>query len=370
MTQSGDTPSLGPDGVALVPGELIPVLPLDLPANLRGSTREQVARRQLCDSAALDPNTAEIRPFLLGGHGESWSHALVADRSDIAAWTKAAPTNCRAVLPDYLALPVEPDLWSLRHDADSNRVLARLGLNDGFAADPALARLLLERALEIGPAPKSILWQGPDLATLTDLFDAAGLPLTQDAGRAKPFGHGELALDLRRDPFATRARLRRSVLPWRWPALVALLAAGVWATAQTLAIDALTTEKRAVQAHTLETVRSNFVPSGPVLDVRAQVSRALAETRSAALNTEDGLPPLTLFAATVDVISAPGITPERIEFRSEDGLRLLLEVTDFAASEALVSALRDSGLGVEVLRSEAGGDRDGVMLELQLEDGT
>ncbi|TCK99858.1 general secretion pathway protein L [Shimia isoporae] len=370
MTLTGVTPTkAGPEGTTLVPGELVPVLPLDLPVSLRGSTREQVARRQLEDSASLDPNTAEIRPFALSGNDKNWTRALVADQKLIIDWVAAAPSDCKAVLPDYVALPAASGLWSFRYDEAEERLLARLGLDDGFTTEISLAPLLLERALSEGPSPDAILWEGPELETVSALFDTAGLPRvqnSQDAG-AKILGHGELALDLRKDPFATRAHLRQAVLPWRWPVIIGLIAVGIWATAQTVAVDALRQERDIVTARTMDVVRAQFVPSGPVLDVRTQVSRVISEARAEALLSDDGLSPLALFGETVDLISAPGVTPERVEYRENDGLRLVLEVADFATGEALVSALGDLNLSVDVVRSEAGGERSGVLLELILE---
>ncbi|SFL05127.1 type II secretion system protein GspL [Shimia haliotis] len=370
MKQTGNKMTTGPDGVALVPGELIPVLPVDLPSSLRGSTREQVARRQLADSAGLDTNTAEIRPFFLGGADSSWSHALVADRDQIAQWIASAPPNC-TVLPDYLALPTTEGVWTLQADPDADRVLVRLGPQDGFAADAQLTQLMLERDLSEGLPPKSVLWIGPKIESIKALFEGSDISTTETAAEvgAKVFGHGERALDLRRDPFATRARLRRSVLPWRWPALVAMIATGLWAASLMISVEALETERRAVQLQTMNTVRTQFVPAGPVLDIRAQVTRALSDARKAALTSDEGLPPLALFGESVDLITGPGITPERAEYRDEDGLRLLLEVSDFATGEALVTALQGAGLTVDVLRSEAVSDRAGVTLELRLEGG-
>ncbi len=90
--------------VALVPGALVPLLTLDLPDRLRGQVREQVARRQVRDQLGTQ-STVEMRPFQLPGTAADWTRALVADADHLAGWRGAAGAGCRAVLPDYLALP-------------------------------------------------------------------------------------------------------------------------------------------------------------------------------------------------------------------------------------------------------------------------
>ncbi|AZV80661.1 hypothetical protein EBB79_22155 (plasmid) [Parasedimentitalea marina] len=53
--------------VVLVPGEMVPLYSLDLPASLRSGIREKVARRQLADRLGFAP---ALRPFVptIQGH--------------------------------------------------------------------------------------------------------------------------------------------------------------------------------------------------------------------------------------------------------------------------------------------------------------
>lgn len=349
------------------------MLPLDLPGGVRGSTREQIARRQILDSAALQTHDVEIRPALLKGRGESWDRALVADRGQIAVWSAAAGSDCRAVLPDYLTLPTAPDIWSLQLKGD--RLLARLGPQDGFSAEVDLAEILLKQALkEADSHPRAVLWEGAPLPQITAVFEQLDVPQIGEPAAAADLGlpppvtlaHGELALDLRRDPFATRARLRRRILPWRLPVCLALVGVGLWAAAQMIVTSALTRETQHLQAETLALVRQHFVPTGPVLDVRTQVNRALQAAQQAARGKTEGVSPLALFGQSVEALSGPDVTPQQVFYAGEDGLQMLVEVPDFAAGEALVAQLRAQGMTVVVLRSEAGEGRSGVQLELRL----
>ncbi|WP_146591307.1 type II secretion system protein GspL [Puniceibacterium confluentis] len=371
MHPLGAAPGTG-QHVALVPGAEVPLLALDLPARLRGPAREDVARRQLRDRIGVAGEHVEMRPFFAPGRGEHWHRALVADGARLAAWRAGAGPGCRAVLPDYLALPVAAGLWSVQ--IENGSVQARLGLEDGFSADPDLARLMLARALEDGDIapPRAVLLQGED-AEITALMAARDIPVVRDAAALSPLGlarpealaHGELAFDLRADPRAARETLRRRVLPWRWPLLIGLLASGLWAAAQVVATQALEAETRAERDATLALVRRHFVPTGPVLDVRTQVARALAERQDAARDWQGRVSPLTLFGQVARVVSGAGAVSGEYTYE-RDSLTAVLRLEDFAAAEALVTALRDAGLGVEVVDLRVSDSATGVRAELRL----
>ena len=220
----------GPRAVALVPGGDVPLIALDLPAGLRGQAREDVARRQLKDRLGLGPEALVMRPFATDG-ADTWHHALVAEAGQLAAWRDLP---CRAVLPDYLALPAAEGVWTLA--VEDGTLLARLGPGDGFSAPLPLAPAMLRAALKAGP-PRAVLRLGAPSAALDDPLAEAQLHVARraeeiaEAGLPLPqrLAHGELAMDLRRDPQAARARLRRRLRPWRWPYLFAACATGLWA---------------------------------------------------------------------------------------------------------------------------------------------
>ncbi len=361
--------------VTLVPGEDVPLLSLSLPKGLRGQAREQVARRQLRDAAGLGQDKVEIRPFVQPGQADSWSRALVADTGLVAGWRKAAPAACRAVLPDYLSLPASPDIWCVQ--AQNGAILVRLGPEDGFSADADLARAMLARALDSGPAPKALLRCGAPLADIETLMQARKVPVIDKPAAAKALGlespailgHGELGLDLRSDPQAARTRLRRQVLPWRLPVLLGLAAAGLWAATQIIATRGLDRAIADERAATMAVVRDHFVAAGPVLDVRSQVAQALAARRAEAALWQGRISPLTLFGQAAEVIAAQEAAPEQISYSEADGLVAVLRVADFAAVDRLVGALMSAGLEVQVLGSRVSEGVDGVRTELRLRAG-
>lgn len=365
-------PALKPRQIGLVPGAEVPLLEVVLPAALRGHAREQVAERQIRDALAEGLDAIEIRPFQPPDQQAGWSRVLVADRARLEAWRRLAGAGCRAVLPDYLALPAGAGIWTLARTGDT--VLARLGPGDGFSASYPVAQRLLQRALETAvSAPEAVFSPGPLGPELETLFASHDIPVAADEAALKALDlspprfltHGELGCDLRRDPRAARAALKARVLPWRWPVLVSLVAAGLWAGAQMLATTALKEQTDQTRAATVQTVRDGFVPSGPVLDIRTQVARALAEARLMA-GTGQAASPLDLLGLAADVITARGGRPDYINYTVADGLSAVVRVKDFAAADALAEALREAGLSITVVESRVSEADEGVRTELRI----
>lgn len=386
--------------VALVPGAEVPLLALDLPPGLRGQTREDVARRQLQDLLGLsgepgretgrETGGIEIRPFPASSPPGLWIRALVAGTDRVARWRDRAAPAATALIPDYLALPAAEGVWTLAGGVGAGgaggTVLARLGPGDGFAAEPELARMLLLRALGTVPdgapdRPRALLLEpgAPDWAAA--LFEAEGIavltaPAEAEAlGLAPPrrFAHGETAVDLRADPRAERARLARRVLPWRWPLLAGLLAAGIWSAAQIVAVRALDEAARAERQAATALVRAEFVPSGPLLDLPVQVGRALDGMRGEAEAWRARVSPLTLLSRAAPVIAGAGEAPEaelgEVRYGPSEGLVLGLRLADFSALDRLVQALGAAGLVVELRESRVAEGGAGVEAELGLSSG-
>ena len=362
--------------VALVPGALVPVLQLDIPKGIRGQAREQVARRLLQDRLGLGAQDVQMHPLAATGDKlDSWTRVMVSDTALLRGWRAAAGTACRALLPDYLALPIAPDLWTLAATNDS--VVARLGLEDGFSAPSDMAAVLLETALQ-GPAPKAVLHLGGPLPTaVAGILGARDIPVVPDAAALAPLGlgdplvlgHGELGLDLRRDAQASRARMRARILPWRWPLMAAALAAGLWGAALWVETDRLHRQSNTLDAATRALVRDRFVPQGPILDIRLQVARALTPK---AQTPEEGAPvaaprPWDVFADLSTVLMEQGAAPVELRYTPADGLRLEAQVADFAAVERLEAALIAAGLTVqEAAQSRVVAGQSGVRASLRL----
>jgi general secretion pathway protein L len=202
---------------------------------------------------------------------------------------------------------------------------------------------------------------GDDIA---GVIDGWGVPVVHEAsglaahGIAAPkvLGHGELAFDLRRDPQAARARLRARVLPWRWPVLAGLAAAGLWSAGQFLAIDRLDEQRRELAAASTDLVRTHFVAQGPILDIRAQVSRALAERRASTAAPQSAVGPMEVFGRAAAVLTAQSARIGQVSYGRQQGLELVATVADFAALDRLTEALAAEGLTVTVAQSRSVAD--------------
>ncbi len=358
--------------VVLVPGHMVPQVDLDLPTALRGQAREQVARRQLADRMGVG-TSEEMRPCALGNTGEGWSRVFVCDRAQMAMWREL---ECQAVLPDYLSLPTAKGLWTLAQtEADGAPVvIARLGPEDGVSAAPEILEALLSRDLASRPKPKALLWQGKpveaisalaqsfDVPVVTDVQDLAGLGVEMP----KVLAHGELSCDLRKDPMAARTRLAQQVLPWRWTALAAALAATLWAASQLVAINRIEAQTAELTLQTQAQVTAKFVPNGPILDVRSQVSRALSDMRQARAGGADRLDVLDMTADVGTVLDAAKAVPELVSYTKEEGLLLVVRLPDFASAERLTAALQTDAMVAELEESRVSDGQAGVRTEIRV----
>lgn len=388
--QQGTQQGIGPECILTLPGSQVPLLTLDLPAALRGQAREQVARRQVADRTGLPQDSLTLRPFVprlpaptsgrrSGPKAATWTRVLAADPQDLQA---LQGLSCRAVLPDYLTLPCTTGLWSLNYAQARSApecpalLQARLGPEDGFTALPDLGLAMLQQALaSADSAPRALLLQGPLPAELRRALEALAapldLPVITDPQAAPRLGlalpqvlaHGELDCDLRHNPMAARNRLAAQVLPWRWPLLGLTLAATLWATAQMIQIDRLEEQQAAATARSMALTRRHFITSGPVLDARLQISRALQQMRQDQGDATQLRDPLELTARVAHVLQEAGLRPDLLNYQQGSGLLLALRMPDFAAADRLANALRQAELGVTLAQSQVSESGGGVAAE-------
>ena len=364
--------------VALVPGAQAPLIPVELPQGLRDPAREAVAHRQLRDRLGPETGTPEMHPARLAGRESDWRALLMVDPAAAAAWrTEIAPAGaaCTAILPDYLALPAAEGLWVIETEADGP-VRARLGPHDGFSAEPALAAEMLRRAGDAdGAAPAAILWQGPDLPQLrAALPDPATVPLVSEPGALpegmpapERFAHGELDLDLSADLGARAAALHARLAALRLPAALAVAGVAAWAVAVEIDARQAEADAAALRAGIHEDVRADFVPEGPITDVRAQVTRALDTRRAAAEPGPAAARPLDDLHDAAAILEGTEARLAAAALQPGGAIQLDLTVADFAALDAVAEALRAGGLEAGIGESSAAGN--GVTGRILLERG-
>lgn len=357
--------------VALVPGTAAPLVRLDLPEAVKGQARERVAKRQLRDAYGGSDAGLDLRPARLAGTRDGWSRVLVTDVAERQDWARAvAPAGalCRAVLPDYLALPAAPDLWVI--EARGDHVLARLGTEDGFAGETDLALLLLKTSAEASP-PRAVLRRGAVLPEIDAYLAAQSLTTCGTTselaahGVAEPqvFGYGELALDLARDPGAERAEMRRTLRRLRLPVGLAFLGLVGWVAATVMETRDLRDQSLAYRQNAERILRDVMIPTGPILDIRTQVTQRLERARTARSDGDGEARPLDVLRRAGAVLADHEGTITRVSYQPGAGLVIDLQLADFAALDALVGALRTTGVEPRVAQSVT---REGAGIEAVL----
>ncbi|WP_294606254.1 type II secretion system protein GspL [uncultured Roseovarius sp.] len=369
LTSNGDFP--GEPFVALVPGTAAPLVRLALPQALKGQARERVAMRQLRDAYGGSDDGLDLRPARLGRAGDGWQQVLVTDADERRGWARAvAPAGalCQAVLPDYLALPAAPNLWVI--EARGAQVRARLGPEDGFSGEADLALALLKEAALTEP-PRAVLRLG-DGAPAIDAFLATkdwalchNVQELADHDIAPPqtFGQGEPGLDLARDPGAERAEMRRTLNRLRLPVGLAVLGLLAWSVATVIETRDLRDQSLAYRKNAERILRDVMIPTGPILDIRAQVSQRIDRARTARSEGDAEARPLDMLRRAGAVLADHDGTITRVSYQPGAGLVIDLQLEDFAALDALVAALRTAGVEPRVAQSVT---REGAGIEAVL----
>lgn len=353
--------------VALAPGTELPLLQLDLPDKLTGIARDRVAQRMLAERLALPLDGLELRPWQR--KGRPWTHAVVCDAARLSDWRGRLSPACTALLPDYMAVPCAPGIWAV--EASGGLVRARLGVEDGFTAEPALAALQLEEAAE-QEKPGAVLRLGDDAEGVDAALGALGVPIFQDEGALAKAGHSRplrwaeavQGLDLKAPPSAGFDRLRRRVRAWSAPVAAAVLALAIWLAGIWAETEALRDRATTARAEAEAMARTHILPSGPILDLRAQVTAALESAAAPAAPETD---PLLLFQTAAPLLAGESVALQAVSYRADTGLVAAVELTDFGALEQLVADLRAAGFEVEQLDSGAR-QAGGVAARLRLEE--
>lgn len=344
--------------VALVDGAQAPLLPLDLPAGLKGQARERVARLQISDGIGLPVAQVELRPFAAKPHNTPWSHVILTDTDQVAAWRKRceqAGSRCRAILPDYLSLPALPQVWTIATTGKTTTV--RLGLEDGFSCEHDLAVQLLTKAAK----PKAVFRLGGAQPALDQLLDQLAVPICTSAAELaandlpapEVLGHGELLFDLRQNPVAMFEQARAVLGAWRMPTLLALLGLGLWSASAMVSLRDFQARALATRVVTVAEVRKHFVPSGPVLDIRTQVSQTLAMRQGQMKDPSGQMLPLALFKSAARIMQGHPSTLITASFSAARGLMVSLVLPDFAKLDLLVTALETGGIAVQIIESSS-----------------
>lgn len=98
-------------------------------------------------------------------------------------------------------------------------------------------------------------------------------------------------------------------------------------------------------------VRRDFLPTGPLLDIRVQVARELDRRRGALAPPDDSTPPLRNLVHAAQVLHARGAQVQAIGLRAGTDTAVDVILSDFAALDAVLAALQTAGLSARASRS-------------------
>ncbi|MEL7116732.1 MAG: type II secretion system protein GspL [Pseudomonadota bacterium] len=352
--------------VALVPGASAPVLPIELPPTLSGAAREQVAERQLIEQLSLAPATFEMHP-LQPKSAKSWSHVVVLDSERAKQWRGATTRATTALLPDYMALPTADGLWAIVVDADT--VSVRIGADEGLSGERDLVEAQLSRAAP----PDVILRLGDADQELDDFLLGFDADIVTDPAELKKAGITVVrwadsvgGLNLLAPPSASVDRLRAGLKRWRMAAVAAAVAAIAWMGSTWAEMQAAETRAALAEQRIEGLVREHFVPSGPILDVRAQVTAAVEAALVPDVIELQTIPAMVQFQIAAEILTRDGANVLSVFFRPETGLETIVATDDFSVLDDLIIGLQDADFLVEQLESRAQ-QTGGVVAQLRLE---
>jgi general secretion pathway protein L len=353
-----------PDGpfIGLIDGALTPLLSFALPNGLKGHARRDVALRQLRDQIGVSAQGVEIQPVQTTAK-DVWTHAVVKDKIVAAMIADAQlhdSASCAAVLPDFMALPAADEIWTIDVDESSSRV--RIGVVDGFSGENDFTLLLLEKAL-LNQKPAGVLRTGIANAEIDTFLAEIGVPVVSDGAvlrehdlpMPRVFAHNELALDLRVNAQAELADTAQNIRALIWPVFMAATALGVWLISMSINTQAARDQALNLRKDTLQTVRENFVPSGPILDVQRQVTQAITTANEEASGVGENTPFKILRQAGVALNEFPNVL-KSVSFSQAEGLIMRLSLADFKTLDQVVDAMKAVDLNVRVGSSDASGE--------------
>jgi len=272
-------------------------------------------------------------------------HAAVVAHNCMTAWLealRAAGIEPDAMVPDVLAIPCNPDGWTVVREAHAT--LVRTGRESGFTAENDNFALFVQAALssEDTPAPETVHlydFRGEYAAEESDPFGDAGIAVETPGDAA---GIIELlarqseevaSVDLLQGRYSHREQLGKVLRPW-WPA-AALLAGVAVINGVTRATDyfQLSHEAERRSAAIEAIYRETFPDARRIVDVRAQMEDKLATLRGGGSVSADNFLDL-LGSAAASLHQAPGLEVQRLSYR--DGhLDLAVTAGDLQGIDAL-----------------------------------
>lgn len=310
--------------------------------------------------------------FALGRRDEHGNvHAAVVERDQMERWMEAlreAGIETDTLIPEMLAIPLEPDTWTVLVDGDT--ALVRTGAQTGFAADAGNLGIVLRRALDEAGDRRPRRTVVYEVSGRID--DALSLPdiekrppetgLDTLAFLTRHLDEGS-AINLLQGKYSRREQLSRMLRPWL-PA-AALLGALVLVNAGMTVTDyfRLSRASAELEQEIEQIYRETFPEAQRIVNPRVQMERRLQSLRSGGAGESHGF--LELLGETAPLLGqTEGLQLQRINYR-DGNLALAFVIGDLQGLDRLKQRLTEKA-SMEVEIQSASARNDGVEARLQL----
>lgn len=341
----------------LVPGEDVLVTSVEVAARQRHKLLQAVPY------AVEDQLVAEVDRyhFAVGPKLGPQRYLVAAVASEqLDAWLQPfldADLRPASVVPDTLAVPVEPDTAVLVQDGP--RCLLRISADETYAGDIGE----IETYLELANVPRVLAYGSVQDSSLSHPgmerrdTDTAALPLLDRFRGQAPLVdllQGAYAVD---DP-----RLRQLSGIWRWAAVLALAAVLLETTAMTVDYFQRQAQLDALNQEAADLLRETFPDIQRVVQPRMQMAQRLEQLRGGAASDSGVLYLLQLAGPALS--NDAELTLQSLSYRN-GVMTLDVQGPDIAAIEALRQRLIDGDLlaRLESATTQDGNTRARVRLE-------
>lgn len=259
----------------------------------------------------------------------------------------------RQVIPEILALPLEPDSWTMMVEDD--QVLIRTGKQSGTAVEPSNVKPILHLLLgEAEPKPQKLLIYecdkiDLDLAEFNDTFQIERRDCSD--GALVLFADGfsaQNSLNLLQGEYSPREQIGKFIRPWR--ATAAMLA--IWVVVQFGVkwneYRVLSNESEQLTSQIEQIYRDVFPETKRIVDARAQMENQLKALAGSDKSSNASFIQLLAEAAPT-LMDTPGIELQTLRAKPGE-LEVGLTLKDLAALDQLKQRLTTAtSLGVEII---------------------
>nr|VFK42778.1 MAG: type II secretion system protein L [Candidatus Kentron sp. TC] len=280
--------------------------------------------------------------------------AVVADEL-VSAWLfrlEQAGIHPDILIPETLALPFDPDAWTILMDADG--ALVRSDVLSGFAADLSSLPLILRDASDTGQgsSPRRIrLLRREGTSIEPPPLKLPGCEVTEEScpDRLQLLGayfDEQRAINLLQGKYNQETGVKQVWRAWRIPFALAVVWLVAWITGALFDIARLSEQNRILEDEIKDVYRRVFPDARNMRNLRVRMERGLDELRKTDARETVGF--LDVLNEAGGRLQSENIRLANIHFHSGE-LAVRMEIDDLRSFDGIKGRLARAGLAVEVL---------------------